>query len=103
MKRVLLGLVQPAGAEAMKVGTFLYGLIKNAAPGQGFDLGEVRARLNIMDKIEASVDEAYIDLEDAEHALVQRALNEGRYVEASHALIEIADRILGAVSPTKPK
>lgn len=101
MKRVALGIVK-ADSEELKVGHLLMNIVRAAPPGKGFDLVEVRDRFKVYEKIERAVDDHFVDLEDAEHALLKRAISEMSYAAATKTVVEIADRVMDAKEPPSP-
>lgn len=98
MKRVNLAQTMIAG-QLMNPADVLGGLVKAPSPGQGFDLGEMRSRMKVIDKLEAVGTDAYVDLEDAEHFTLKRALEQSSFVLADRGLLSIIDEVLNAKAP----
>jgi hypothetical protein len=101
MKRVNLAPVMIAG-QLMKATDVLTGLVKAPPPGQGFDLIEMRSRLKVIDRLEGAGTDFFVDLEDAEHATLKRALEQSSFVLADRGLLAIIDGVINAKAPISP-
>lgn len=100
MKRINLAQVMIAG-QLMKAAEVLTNLVKAPSPGQGFDLGEMRGRLKVIDKLEGAGTDVSVDLEDAEHATLKRALEQSSFVLADRGLLALIDGVINAKAPPK--
>lgn len=102
MKRINLAQVMIAG-QLMKATDVLTNLVKAPSPGQGFDLGEMRSRLKVIDKLEGAGSDICLDLEDAEHTTLKRALEQSSFVLADRGLLALIDGVINAKAPLPPK
>lgn len=66
--------------------------------GQGITIGDIRARVKIIDKLEKAKIEnvEFVDLEDTELDAFKRVINHARFPIADKFIISLADRIFEA-------
>ena len=63
---------------------------------QGATVSEMRARIRVLDALEANTDPDTLRLEDAEHGVLVAALNGFRFARVSKELLQMCDDILEA-------
>jgi hypothetical protein len=69
---------------------------------QGAMVSEIRARVRVQDALEKSVGPAGLALEDADHAVLVKAIDAFPFGMASKDLLTIIDDILEAKEPPPP-
>lgn len=97
MKRVPLAAVV-IGGTTLPAADVLAQLVKAPAPGQGFNLGEMRDRIKVLDKLDAAKKTGFVDLEDAEHATLLGALNASSFSLADRGLLDLIDGCMNAAA-----
>lgn len=69
---------------------------------QGADVGQMRARIRVLDAVERNGDPVALALEDADHATLVGAVNAYRFVRMNQELLRLVDDILDAEAPPAP-
>lgn len=95
MKRIALISKPPHDSAAI-----FTSVLGHAPLGQPFNLEEVRKRVRVLDIIEKLPEASeYLDLEDADHAVLANALRTTPYNIASAQVLAIVDAALDAKAP----
>lgn len=104
MKRIMLGIVEVRGASrpvAQELIGFLLSAPEEKGSRNGWSLACNRARSKVLDKFEAlSADAEYVDLEDAEHETLKKAVENSEFQIIDRGIPIICDRVLSAATPT---
>ena len=105
MKRIDISPISDSAARENEVSESLKGWLLNTPDpdGRGQSVATIRKRFKVIDKIEDAVSEgiAFVDLEDAEYAILQEATAGARFAHGDKTILKIEDRVLEAKAPPK--
>lgn len=93
MKRVML-----RDRGMFKAHEVLVGMIKAPTPERGISFQDMHGRMRLLTALERSHDR-YVDLEDADHAVLVQILNTAQFVTATPELYAILNDIANAKAP----